>query len=77
MLVAALKFMAYIFAYLDCHDVHSSDNYTTLHTVYEFCHSVLQLSHLVFGHNIVVYFNSVHCKLESELIFYLKASYNF
>lgn len=57
MLVAALKFMAYILAYLNCHDVHSSDNYTTSYTVYEFCRSVLHLSHLVFCHNIVVHFN--------------------
>lgn len=35
-LVAALKIMAYILAYLNCHNVHSSDNYTTSHTVYEF-----------------------------------------
>lgn len=40
-LVAALKIMAYILAYLNCHNVHSSDNYTTSHTVYEFCHSGL------------------------------------
>lgn len=73
-LVAALKIMAYILAYLNCHNVHSSDNYTTLHTVYEFCHSVLQFSHLVFCHNIAVHFHRI---LESVLIFYLKESYHF